>query len=65
MAEALKAGGGEKMAETLLKICNTAWLASGKVTTRLVQNYDQTNTQERVQVNHLKLLSNFSDIQPG
>ena len=63
MAEALKAG-GEKMAEMLLKIRNAAWLASGKVTNRLVQKYDQSSTQERVQVNPVTLPSNFSDIHP-
>ena len=61
MAEALKAG-REKMAEMLLKICNAAWLASGKVTNGLEQKYDQPSTQERVQVNPVKLPSNFPDI---
>ena len=59
--EVLKAG-GEKMAEMLLKICKGKL---GKITNRLVQKYDQPSTQERVQVNPVKLTSNFPDIRPG
>ena len=60
MAEALRAG-KEKMAEILLKVCSAPWHQK-KVTNRLVQKYDQPSTQKRVQVNLIKLPSNFPDI---